>query len=67
MLADHAIGSQFICINLANANNMVLSLWRDPHVPGDSITAICDTFTTAIELFLAGSDLFMEARRSSIA
>jgi hypothetical protein len=53
VFADHAIGSQSICINLANANNTVICIWGHTRFTGDLIIPICDTFTSAIESYLA--------------
>jgi len=55
VFADHAIGAEYFCINLANANNAVVCISGEPFGSSDSITCVCDTFTAAIELYLAGT------------
>ena len=59
VFADYAIGVNFFCIDLTTANHAVVCISAERPITSDSVTHVSETFTSAIELYLAGADPFI--------
>ena len=55
IFADECVCIKYVCINLASADNAVICITPELGITSDDITYVCDGFTAAIRLCLAGT------------